>query len=265
MRDRATHISLYDRGRDTLTPLVTDTGTDQNPVWAPDGHWLAFAGSSGGTTANVYAQRVDGISKPVRMTESPRLQQPASWHPSGRFIAFEETNPHTGRDVMILPIEGDSVSGWRAGTPTVFVNGPEPEFDPMFSPDGRWLAYVGGEPGNEEVYVRPFPGPGGRWLVGAGVNPTWSRSKSELFYGVNGQIMVTTYAADGGSFHAEKARLWSEARYQRRGIRRMFDLHPDGERFALAPAMPASNGSSPDTITMIQNFSDELRRVATTP
>ena len=165
---------------------------------------------------------------------------------------------------MILPIEGDSVSGWRAGTPTAFVNGPGPEFDPMFSPDGRWLAYVADESGNA-VYVQPFPGPGGRWLVGAGVNPTWSRSKSELFYGVNGQIMVTMYAVNGVSFHAEKARLWSEARYQTRGIRRMFDLHPDGKRFALAPARQNSNGSSLDTITMILNFSDELRRLTTTP
>ncbi|MSO55416.1 MAG: hypothetical protein EXQ55_00605 [Acidobacteria bacterium] len=172
MRDEASHISVYDRGRNTLTPLASDTGTDQKPVWAPDGRWLAFAGRSGGTTANVYAQRVDGIGKPVRMTESPRLQQPSSWHPSGRFIAFEETNPHTGRDVMILPIEGDSVSGWRAGIATAFVNGPGPEFDPMFSPDGRWLAYV---------------------------------------------------------------------------------------------AVQASNGNSPDTITMILNFSDELRRLTTTP
>ena len=38
------------------------------------------------------------------------------------------------------------------------------------------------------------------------MNPTWSRWKSELFYGVNGQIMVMTYAVNGVSFHAEKAR-----------------------------------------------------------
>ena len=93
MRAGGTHISVYDRGRDTLTPLASETGTEQKPVWAPDGRWLAFAGTSSGTTANVYAQRVDGIGKPVRMTESPRLQQPSSWHPSGRFLAFEETEP----------------------------------------------------------------------------------------------------------------------------------------------------------------------------
>ena len=83
-------------------------------MWAPDGRWLAFAGSSGGTTANVYAQRVDGIGKPVRMTESPRLQQPSSWHPSGRFLAFEEKNPHTGRDVMVSQLKEIA---FRAGEP----------------------------------------------------------------------------------------------------------------------------------------------------
>ena len=36
------------------------------------------------------------------------------------------------------------------------MNGPGHEFDPMFSPDGRWLAYVADESGNA-VYVQPFP------------------------------------------------------------------------------------------------------------
>jgi Tol biopolymer transport system component len=28
---------------------------------------------------------------------------------------------------------------------------------PSVSPDGRWLAYVSDESGQNEVYVRPFP------------------------------------------------------------------------------------------------------------
>ena len=33
---------------------------------------------------------------------------------------------------------------------------------------------------------------------------------------------------------AEKPRLWSDGHFTVRGPNRMFDLHPDGERFALA-------------------------------
>ena len=47
-----------------------------------------------------------------------------------------------------------------------------------------------------------------------------------------------------------------------RGLIRMFDLHPDGERFALAPVEQAPGGAKQDTLTFIFNFFDELRRIA---
>ena len=84
---------------------------------------------------------------------------PGSWHPSGKLLAFEEQNPKTSSDVMILPMDGDEASGWKPGTPTVLLNSAAMERDPMFSPDGRWLAYVSDASGRSEVFVRPFPGP----------------------------------------------------------------------------------------------------------
>ena len=136
----------------------------------------------------------------------------------------------------------------------------------MFSPDGRWLAYSSNESGHEEVYVRPFPGPGGKLQISneGGSLPTWSRNKRELFYGLNGQIMVAAFRVEGDSFRADDPRLWSEGRFQfnDRSPGRMFDLHPDGERFALAPAAQMPNGAKQDKVVFIFNFFDELRRIA---
>jgi hypothetical protein len=73
---------------------------------------------------------------------------------------------------------------------------------------------------------------------------------------------LQVYSADGHTFRAEKARLWSEVRYQTRGPSRMFDLHPDGERFALAAAPRTTVGAPLDEVVFIFNFFDELRRVA---
>jgi hypothetical protein len=74
--------------------------------------------------------------------------------------------------------------------------------------------------------------------------------------------MVASYAVEGNAFRADRPRLWSEGRIQTRGPNRMFDLHPDGERFALAPAEPTPGRSRQDTVVVIFNFFDELRRVA---
>ena len=139
----------------------------------------------------------------------------------------------------------------------------------MFSPDGRWIAYWSDESGQAEVYVRPFPGPGGKWQISTsgGRNPTWSRARHELFYGTPDQrIMVAPYAVERDSFRAERPRLWSEGRYLTRPARistlvRNFDLHPDGERFALAPVTETQTAKQ-DHVTLIFNFFDELRRIA---
>jgi hypothetical protein len=51
----------------------------------------------------------------------------------------------------------------KPGTPKPFLVSPANEWEPMISPDGRWLAYYSNDSGRYEVYVRPFPGPGGHW------------------------------------------------------------------------------------------------------
>src|SRR5262249_11172813 len=145
---------------------------------------------------------------------------------------FDETNPQTRNDIMILPMDGDETSGWKPGKPTVFLNTPANEQEPMFSPDGRWLAYQSNESRRVEVWVRPFPDPGGKWQIyTAGVSyPPWSGTRHELFFSApDNRIMVAPYTAEGDSFKADKPRLWSERIFQRRPRLRSFDLHPDGE------------------------------------
>jgi hypothetical protein len=116
------------------------------------------------------------------------------------------------------------------------------------------------------VYVRPFPGPGGKWLIssGGGQYPTWSRTRPELFFSNNTQqIMVAPYRVQGDSFQPERPRLWSESRYLARR-NRSFDLHPDGDRFALAAAPADPEVIRRDKLVFVFNFFDELRRIAPT-
>jgi serine/threonine-protein kinase len=259
-------IWVYELARETLTRLTSDPVNAAAPVWTPDGRRIVFASARADTsTFNLYWQRADGTGDAQRLTESKNQQYPGSWHPTGRYLAFYEQNPTTNRDLMVLPMEGDDVSGWKPGKPFVFLNSPDAEQGPMFSPDGRWLAYVSGETGRSEVFVRPFPGPGGKTQIssGGGAFSSWSRTKPQIFYGSPEKyIMVSAYSVEGDSLRAEKPRLWSEGRYVTDRPWRPFDLHPDGERFAIGPDVQAPSGAKQDKVVFVFNFFDELRRIA---
>src|SRR5439155_15510316 len=134
-----------------------------------DSRRIVFASKRGDkSTFNLYWQHADGTGEVQRLTESKNNQFASSWHPSGKFLAFFEQTPQNSYDLMILPMEGDEAAGWGPGKPTVFLSGPFTEVTPIFSPDGRWIAYLSNESGRTEVYVRPFPGPGGKWQVSTG-------------------------------------------------------------------------------------------------
>jgi serine/threonine protein kinase/Tol biopolymer transport system component len=258
-------IWVYEPARDAMTRLTTNVARDTRPVWAPDGLRVAFASDQAAPgTPNLYAAPADGSREAERLTTSSNAQQPGSWHPSGKFLAFEEMNPVTRMDVMILPIERDEQARWKVGPATAFVNTTQMEWDPAFSPDGRWIAYASStSPADRDVFVQPFPGPGPKVQVsmGGGESPVWSRTKRELLYGADGQIMAVSYTTDGGSFRPSAPRVWSPGRYQTRGRVLMFDLHPDGERVALAPASEAPNSGKQDQAVFVFNFFDELKRL----
>ena len=266
IRTGQTDVFVYEWARDTLTRVTFDAAEDMKPIWTPDGRRLAFRSSRDGNF-NLYWQRADGSGDVQRLTESQNLQTPTSWHPSGKVLAFYETRQTTGQDLMVLPLEGDETSGWKPGKPTVFLSTPFNEIEPIFSPDGRWIAYQSQESGRFEVYVRPFPGPGGRWQVSTdgGINPVWSRTRPEIFYAnSDNRLMVTSYRAEGDVFATDKPQVWVDRRFILRPGFISFALHPDGQRFALAAAPENDSALRQDKLMFIFNFFDELRRLAPT-
>ena len=261
-------ISTYDWSRDQLMRLtVTSAGASIKPVWTPDGRRVTFSSTRANLQVmNLYWQRADGVGEAQRLTDSPNTQVASSWHPNGRLLAFyENRGTQTGQDVLILPVEGDDASGWKPGKPYALLSEPFDEQDAQFSPDGRWIAYYSNESGGPEVYVRPFPNTSaGKWPIssGGGLNPVWSRARHELFYRTpNQQIMVASYAVDGDTFHPEQPRLWSPGRFLVRPRLTSYDLHPDGDRFAVA-AVSGVADLKQHNVVFIFNVFDELRRVA---
>ena len=261
-------IAVYDWARDRLIHLTSGAQPDSTPVWTPDGQRIAFvSGRVADGRMNLYWVRADGGGDLQQLSNSASLGAivTGSWHPSGRFLAFSEGSLGVA-DLMILPMEGDEVSGWKPRKPYAFLNTPAAELSPSFSPDGHWLAYQSNESGRMEVHVRPFPKREGSWPVsdGGGQAPTWSRAKDELLYlTLDNQIMAASYTVIGDSFRAEAPKLWTERRILRGPtFRRMMDLHPDGERVAAAVATESQAEDRQDKVVFFFNFFDELRRIA---
>ena len=257
-------IWVYEWERDTLTRLTFGGEENFRPVWTPDGQRITYSSFEKSGEFSLYWKQADGAGDALRLTESKNEKYAQSWRPDGKVLAFYQLNPGSSWDILTLAVEGNEKSGWKPGESKPFLNSPFGEMTPVFSPDGRWLAYQSDESGNNEVYVRPFPGPGGKWQIstGGGVFPKWSRNGKELFYSTEGsRIMVATYTVSGDSFHPEKPQPWSPGQFSSgRGYTYNFDPHPDGRRFAVLKAPATGETSQVNKVTFIFNFFDQLRR-----
>jgi serine/threonine-protein kinase len=256
---------VYDWARDTPTKFTFDSSNDRYPVWTPDEQRLVFASDRAKRgTNNLYWQRADAGGSVQRLTDSPNMQTPFSFDPTGKYLAYTEQTGGSSSDLMILPLEGDETKGWTTGKPYVFLSTPATETAPMFSPDGRWIAYTSDESTLLQTYVRPFRGAGGKQLVsasGVGVSPVWSPTRSELFFldPVASSIMVVPYRAAADSFRADKPRVWSPGKYGQEGTSRVYDVHPDGKRVVIGKP-PEEATLKRNTIVLVQHFADEIAR-----
>jgi Tol biopolymer transport system component len=260
-------IWVYDWARDRLTQLTFDPGQDRMPVWTPNGQHIIFQSDRANPPiSNLYWVNADGTGKAVRLTDSSESQVALSFHPNGKFLVFSTNRGARGSALTILPMEGDAALGLTPSTPIVFLSTPETAFVPMFSPDGRWIAYVSNDAGGAfDVYVRPFPGPGGVWRVSTdgGIYPRWSATANELLFVNQAQnkVMVAPYAVVGDAFDVGKPQVWSPTSLTNLGANFPYDLHPDGKRLALAAAQNQTSAVQ-DKVVFLFNFFDELRRIA---
>jgi hypothetical protein len=74
--------------------------------------------------------------------------------------------------------------------------------------------------------------------------------------------MVVSYKIEGDAFRADKPRVWTERPFFLRSLGWDFDLHPDGERVAVAPVAEGQVAPKQDKAVFVFNFLDELRRLA---
>ncbi len=247
-------VWVHDLRRGTLARLTFELLSEITPVWSPDGSKLAF---SVGDLSRINLTEIklisaDGSSPAETISSSELYTRISSWSPDGNTLVLTETNP-TGDDIKTLALEGD-------GNLSEFLATDQQERDAVFSFDGRWVAYVSSETGNNEIYVRPFIGPGGKWQIssGGGTSPVWSRDGRELFYR-NGNRMMIARIEPGETFRASRPEVLFEGSYEYSEWGRNYDVSPDGKRFLMTKFMTEQQTAAP-TINLVISWLEELRR-----
>jgi Tol biopolymer transport system component len=157
-------------------------------VWSPDGDRIAFISKHNGRE-EIHVAGLDGRADPAATTDDA-FKTVWDWSRDGRYIVFGGLSPATGWDLWLLPTSGDR-------KPVPYLRGSAWEVFASVSPDGRWLAYMSNETGQNEVYVQSFPVPGRKVRVSldGGEFPRWTDGGRQLEYGAGGERIAVAVEA----------------------------------------------------------------------
>jgi serine/threonine-protein kinase len=215
---------LLDVERGTFSRLARE-GDCHDPVWSPDGRRVLF---DRGGMGEIVALEVGGARAVEVIASGPDRGTPHSWNGAKNLLVFTRNGPEGDLDLWIRDMETGEVAP--------FLETPEFERDPVFSPDGSLIAYSSDEGSSAEVYVRAYPADGSAWQVsaGGGRSPVWSSDGSELYFlrvedGAMMRSRVTR--ADGFSFSAPEPYI--ENTFSLANTRN-YDVGPDGSFVSAA-------------------------------
>jgi serine/threonine protein kinase len=217
-------VHIVDLERGTTTPLVPEirTGSQQNPVWSPDGRSVTFCSNFEGNW-DIYSKPASGAGSMVPVLKLPLDQFPQSYASDGTLL-LTNVDLKNGEELWMLPPGGDA---------RVWLSNGSQNQEARFSPDGSVAAYSSNTSGRSEVYVQSRDNPADRVQVSAagGKMPVWSPNGKQLFFRQGNVIMETTISGTGGLSATVPVRLfdggWTLPEWFQ------FDVMPDGQHFVM--------------------------------
>ena len=173
-----------DRRRATPTRLTNNKGNAPFQAWSPDGTAIAYSSNHGGSNDvfSVYTQDLDSREAVANPPSNDKFKSVYDWATSG--IVYSESLSADIQHLWLWPPNG--------GEAIPLVTTAYRNYDGTVSPDGRWLAFVSNETGQDDVYVQPFPsGRSERVSRAGGTSPVWGTGPEELFFSTPaGWLMV---------------------------------------------------------------------------
>ena len=269
-------IFVYTLATGNLKQL-TRNGTSGRPVWMPDGKRIVFrvADPAAKPLIRWYSQPWDE-SEPPKVIEgtdgAEMLEYPSK---DGKYMAIVRGDStmseriETNSDIYLAPIDSPALAKPFAATGIR-------ERMPRFSPNGKWLAYVGHEipstsggapTANGILYVRAVPGNGAVQKVSTttGFMPMWSHDGTTLYFfetpvrfmaahiKESPTFTVTTITEDftrppPGTGPANPGTLWTNDIYPDDGITYLANATPPSIVTAAVPGRPGAAQSAADYV-----------------
>lgn len=197
-------------------PITPAFGAAASPEVSPDGRWVVFVHSYEGVDALAVVDAA-GRYWPQKLVEGDDFYMQPHWHPSGRLLAFVSwRHPNMPWDGSLLHLahldippgdaRGVAATADGGGLPRVVsveaVAGSDrvAVFQPTFSPDGRWLAYVSDETGWPNVHameletrrvVPLLPEPAEHWRT------PWAQGMRTLAWAPDGRVLYVLRSQEG--------------------------------------------------------------------
>jgi Tol biopolymer transport system component len=240
------NIWITDIAKGSRTRFTFGSFWEMNPIWSRDGSRILYNAIPQGHL-DLYQKPSSGAGTEELVLRTDKNKTPDDWSPDGKFILYEENG-----DLWVLPTNPDGATKERKPVP--FLQSESNEGQGQFSPDGRWIAYTSDESGQDEVYIRPFPGPGGKREVSisGGAFPRWRRDGKELYYLTTEnmimacEITLKDAMVDVSNVHP----LFELPSFA-------YDVSADGKRFLVAAPYETQNQAP---LTIVVNWDAELKK-----
>jgi eukaryotic-like serine/threonine-protein kinase len=172
-------IWVLDIARGVPTRITFDPNTDNLPIWSHDGLRVLWPSSRSGGF-DLYVKPASGTGQDALLIKmGTQTGWATDWSRDGKWVLYQRPGNKTAQDLWISP-----QSPGASDEPKPLLQSQFNEQDGVFSPDGRWIAYVSNESGRDEVYVQTFPLTDAKYQIstGGGTNPEWRKDGAELFY-----------------------------------------------------------------------------------
>jgi eukaryotic-like serine/threonine-protein kinase len=170
-------------------PVTEGPFTDRQPVYSPDGQWLAFSSTRSGNFDVWKLARASGELR--RLTDHEATDWDPAWSPGGERLLFSSNR--SGRfQIWIADADGSSPRQ---------VTDLENAQNPTMTPDGEWIVFVRQDAGDEANGIWKIR-PDGRDLTPVAVGPYFLPEVSPdgrvvAFRGTQEQGLRLVYLADG--------------------------------------------------------------------